>query len=219
MVRRAKTTKTADLTVGGRKADRPAASVKRPTKKAAKTAKRAASTASPKHTPRLAPSPPKLSKDELRAQVEKLGRTNANLRAKNREASREAKTSTARIAELEEAVVRLEKQLVTRAAETADDQAAPEPRDRQARHREVDPGDSVPPEVAVEEPAPLDLEAETAPANLEEHLGDEALLDLDAEIAHENVQEHLGGQAPLSLETEIARENLGDDLRGGELPA
>jgi hypothetical protein len=219
MVQRAKTTNTAKLTVGGRKAGRPAASVKGPTKKAARTAERAASTASPKPTPRIAPSPPKLSKDELRAQVEKLGRTNANLRAKNREASREAKTSAARIAELEEQVVRLEKQLVTQAAGAGDDQAALEPKGHQARHREVDPGDSVPPGVAVEEPAPLDLEAETALASLEEHLGDEALLDLDAETAHENVQEHLGGQAPLNLETETARENLGDHLGGGELPA
>jgi hypothetical protein len=71
MARRAKTSKTVKLAVTGRKAGHPAAPVKRPTKKAARTAKRAVSTASPKHTPRMGPSLPKLSKDELRAQVEK----------------------------------------------------------------------------------------------------------------------------------------------------
>jgi chromosome segregation ATPase len=198
--------------VRGRKAGHPAASVKRPTKKAARTAKRAVSAASPKHTPRMGPSPPKVSKDELRAQVEKLERANANLRAKNRDASREAKTTAARIAELEDQVARLEKQLVAQTAAAGGDRAALAPKGRRARHREIDPGDSAPPEVAVEEPAPLDREAETAPANLEEHLGDEAPLDLDAETARPNVEEHPGGEAPLDLETETARENVEERL-------
>lgn len=190
MARQAKTTKTAKLAVRGRKAGHPAASVKRPTKKAARTAKRAVSAASPKHTPRMGPSPPKVSKDELRAQVEKLERANANLRAKNRE----AKTTAARIAELEEQVARLEKQLVAQMAIAGGDRAAPASKGRQARHREIDPGDSVPPGVAVEEPAPLDLEAETVLANLEEHLPDEAPPDLDAETARLNVEERLGSE-------------------------
>jgi hypothetical protein len=156
----------------------------------------------------MAPSPPKLSKDELRAQVEKLERANANLRAKNRGASREAKTTAARVAELEEQVARLEKQLVAQTAAAGGDRAAPAPKGRRARHREIDPGDSVPPEVAVEEPAPLDLEAETAPANLEEHLGDEAPLDLGAETARPNVEAHPGGEAPLDLATQTVRENV-----------
>jgi hypothetical protein len=42
------------------------------------------------------------------------------------------------------------------------------------QRREIDPGDAVPPGVAVEEPAALDLEAETALENLEEHLGGQA---------------------------------------------
>jgi chromosome segregation ATPase len=193
MARWAKTTKTTKLAVKGRKAGHPAASAKRPTKKA-RTAKRAVPTASPQHTPRMAPSAPKLSKDELRAQVEKLERANANLRAKNREASREAKTTAARIAELEEQVARLEKQLVAQMAIAGGDRAAPASKGRQARHREIDPGDSVPPGVAVEEPAPLDLEAETVLANLEEHLPDEAPPDLDAETARLNVEERLGSE-------------------------
>jgi hypothetical protein len=124
--------------------------------------------------PRVAPSAPKLSKDELRTQVEKLERANANLRAKNREGSREAKTTAARIAELAEQVARLEKQLAEQAAAAGGDRAALAPKGRrQIRHREIDPGDSVPPGVAVEEPAPPDLEAETARENLEEHLGGE----------------------------------------------
>jgi hypothetical protein len=215
MARQAKTMKTAKPAVRGRKAGHPAASVKRPTKEAARTAKRAVPTASPKHTPRMAASAPKLSKGELRAQVEKLERANANLRAKNREASRAAKTTAARIAELEEQVVRLEKQLVAQTATAGGDRAALESEGRRARHRKIDPGDSVPPGVAVEESAPPGLEAETALANLEEHLGDEAPLELDAETARENVEEHLGGEVPLDLETETARENLGDHLGGG----
>jgi chromosome segregation ATPase len=181
-------------------------------------------------------SAPKLSKDELRAQVEKLERANANLRTKSREASREAKTTAARVAELEAQVVRLEKRLVAQAARAGDDRAASAPKGRRARHREIDPGDSVPPGVAVEEPAPLDLEAETTLANLEEHLGEEAPPDLDAEPAQENLGEHVGtealmeleietdltnqeqhpgGDAPLDLEVAVAREDPGEHL-GGE---
>ena len=200
MARRARTTKTAKLAVRGRKASHPVASAKRPTKKAARTAKGAVSTASPKRTPSVAPSAPKLSKDDLRAQVEKLDRANANLRVKNREASREFKTMAARIAELEEQVARLEKQLAAQATGAGGDRAAPAPKLRRTRHREIDPGDSVPPGVAVEEPAPLDLEAEAALANLEEHLGDEERLDLEAELdlevetSRENVEDRLGGE-------------------------
>ena len=112
MARRSKTTKTAKPAVRGRKPDRPAASAKRSATNARGTAKSAVSTTSPQRMPRVAPSAPKLSKDELRTQVEKLERANANLRAKNREGSREAKTTAARIAELAEQVARLEKQLV-----------------------------------------------------------------------------------------------------------
>lgn len=110
----------------------------------------------------------KLSKDELRAQVEKLERANLALRAKNRESGRTAKLAAARIAELEEQIERLEKKM-SRSASAAPGKAAAV-RTR-PRRREIDPGDAVPPGVAVEEPAPLDEEAETARDNLEEHLG------------------------------------------------
>jgi hypothetical protein len=39
--------------------------------------------------------------------------------------------------------------------------------------RELDPGDAVPPGVAVQEPTPLDQEAEAARASLEENLSGE----------------------------------------------
>ena len=116
MVRRAKTTKIAKPVVRGRKASHPAASTKRPAKKAGRSTKGASSSASPKRTAPIAPSAPKLSKEELRTQVAKLGRSNANLRVKNREASREANTTAARIAELEQQMAGLEKQLAAQAA-------------------------------------------------------------------------------------------------------
>ena len=214
MARRAKTTKTAKLTVRGRTADHPTASAKRPTKKAGRTAKRAVSKTLPKHTPRVAPSPPKLSKDELRGQVEKLERANANLRAKNREASREAKATAARITELEAQVARLEKQLGAQTIAPGGDRAALAPKSRRARPRAIDPGDSVPPAVAVEEPAPMHAAAETALANLEEHLEDEASLELEleAETAGETREEHLGGGTPLHPETETAQANVEERL-------
>jgi hypothetical protein len=114
---------------------------------------------------------PKLSKDELRARVEKLEQTVATLRAKSREANKAAKAAAARIAELEEQAAQLE-QTAAPPAPPVDRQprASRSPRTGR-RSREIDPGDAVPPGVAVQEPAPLDEEAETALENLEEHLG------------------------------------------------
>jgi chromosome segregation ATPase len=113
------------------------------------------------------PAAPKLSKDELRARVEALERVNATLRAKNREANRSAKTAAARIAELEDQVAQLEKRMAS--AQPKPKRSAPSPRKRQSR--EIDPGDTVPEGVAVQEPTPLDEEAETALGNLTENLG------------------------------------------------
>jgi hypothetical protein len=149
--------------------------------------------------------------------VDKLERANANLRAKNRAASREAKTMAARIAELEDQVARLEKKLAAQTAAAGRDRAALAFKGRRARHREIDTGDSVPPVVAVEEPAPLDVEAEPVLANLEEHLGDEAPLDVDAETTRDNLAEHLGEETPLDLDTEAALTNHEQHL-GGDAP-
>ena len=121
-----------------------------------------------------------VTKDELRAQVDKLERTIATLRTKNREATRAAKEATARIEELETQVTKLEKAAVpkeppvrTRAARTGAN--TPQPKQtRSSRGRKLsgdrDPGDAVPPGVAVQEPEPMDEEAEAAFENLEEHL-------------------------------------------------
>jgi hypothetical protein len=101
--------------------------------------------------------------------VEKLERANATLRAKGREATRDAKSSAARIAELEGEVARLEKKKVASQAKSA--QSPPKPRTAVRGKRQsagIDPGDAVPPGVAVQEPAPLDAEAETARENLEQ---------------------------------------------------
>lgn len=78
-----------------------------------------------------------------------------------------------RIAELEAEVTRLEGALAKAAPATL----AKAPRAAAARpskqSRELDPGDAVPPGVAVQEPAPLDPEAEAALANLEENMSGE----------------------------------------------
>lgn len=106
-----------------------------------------------------------VSKGDLRAQVEKLEQTAATLRVKSREANRTNKQANARIAELEEEVARLEKQVASQSG------AAKRGATRAARKsRDIDPGDAVPPGVAVQEPEPLDQEAETAKESLEEHL-------------------------------------------------
>ena len=112
----------------------------------------------PKATPRAAaPSPPpKVSKDELRAQVEKLEQLVASLRAKSRETNKSAKAATARIAELDAQVARL-----------AAKAAAPPPARAKRRVREIDPGE------AVQGAEPLDDGSETASAKLDAHLTDE----------------------------------------------
>lgn len=126
--------------------------------------------AAPKRVPVTAALLPKPSKDELRLQVEKLEGTVASLRTKNREANRNAKTAAARIAELEDEVAQLAKKLTSQTASPAQATTAVKPNRGKRKSRDLDPGDAVPPGVAVQEPAPLDEEAKTAQANLEEHL-------------------------------------------------
>ena len=110
----------------------------------------------------------KVSKDELRSQVEKLEQLVGTLRAKSRETNKAAKQAAARIAELEAQVAQLEQ--AAAAAPDAPSRPTKPPRAKR-QGREIDPGDAVPPGVSVQEPAPLDEEAETALENLEEHLG------------------------------------------------
>lgn len=104
---------------------------------------------------------PNVSKADLQALVDRLSRSNTNLRARNRASKEAARTAEARIFELEEQLVRLEKELAV---------AAAQPARRRPRRREIDPGDAVPPGVAVEKPTAPDLEAETIRENLDRHL-------------------------------------------------
>jgi hypothetical protein len=139
----------------------------------ARTSKPARAVAAPKPGLATLPRAPKLSKDELRAQVEKLERANATLRAKSRETNRVAKSSAARIAELEEEVARLEKKAASQAAAAIRGAKPRTSASSKRRSSDIDPGDAVPPGVAVQEPAPLDTEAVAARENLEERLGSE----------------------------------------------
>lgn len=97
-----------------KRAGRPAA-VKAGAMKPAKTAKAKAVKAKAPVKKPAAVKPPVISKDELRAQLEKALTTIATLRAKSRDAVRAAKISTARIAELEATVEQLEKKLAAQA--------------------------------------------------------------------------------------------------------
>jgi hypothetical protein len=152
-----KSTKPATARTTGRKAGRPA---------------KPSATATPRTTARApaVPPAPKVSKDELRAQVEKLEQLVTSLRAKSRETNKAAKVAAARIAELEAQVAELEKNA---APAPVREPKSPRPARAKRKSREIDPGDAVPPGVAVEEPAPLDDEAETALENLETHLAQE----------------------------------------------
>ena len=102
----------------------------------------------------------KLSKDELRVQVEKLERANATLRVKNREANRTAKTATARIAELEESVARLTKNAASQTP-SANGEKAAKPSRAKRQSRGVDHDHAAPAGAADQKPAPLDEAGET----------------------------------------------------------
>jgi hypothetical protein len=151
----------------GRRAGRPAAAVV-----AAKApAKVTRVAATPKRTPAAAAPAPKLGKDELRVQLEKLERANATLRAKSREANRTAKAATARIAELEEIVARLE-QKAAQATPDKVEKAAAKPTRVKRQSGKGGPGAAVPAAEAIHEPASLDEAGEAALERPDEQLGD-----------------------------------------------
>ncbi len=88
----------------------------KPAKKAVKPSRPAFATKPTKAIKAVAPAKkpaavkaPVVSKDELRAQLEKAQSTIASLRTKSREATRMAKASAAQIAELEARLAQLEK--------------------------------------------------------------------------------------------------------------
>jgi len=109
-----------------------------------------------------------VSKEALRAQLEKTEQQVVTLRKKNRELTRAARDATSRIGELEEQLDALQKR-AARDAKRPSGEAARPPRQRRSRP-ERDPGDAVPEGVAVAEPQPMDREAEQALENLERHL-------------------------------------------------
>ena len=100
-----------------------------------------------------------------------LEAANAALKAKSRETNRAAKSANKRINELEAEVARLREQAVQPAAVPAAEKVAR--RGRPPRSREIDPGDAVPPGVAVLDPESLDAEAKAARDGLEENLSGE----------------------------------------------
>ncbi len=184
MAQRAKIASTVKPPAGGARRGRPPGSTSAKAAAAAKAAKgrqpASAPPAATRRTPATAVPAPKVSKDELRAQVEKLEHTVATLRARSRDAVRATKQATARIEELEA-------QLAAKPAATApqpadrtpkpatkgNKQAAPKKtraRRGQATSDGRDPGDAVPPGVAVADPEPMDAEAATAFENLQTHL-------------------------------------------------
>ena len=114
---------------------------------------------------------PPPSKGELRAQIEKLEVANATLKAKSRETNRMAKAANKRIAELEAELAQWQEQAARQAVAQPVEKTAR--RGGRARSREIDPGDAVPPGVAVLNPEPLDAEAEAARDALEKKLSGE----------------------------------------------
>ena len=171
MARTAKTKKMTKRAGWGRKLSRPVTTAAKSGAKI-KASRITRTAAARKRASAVSAAVTKVSKGELRTQVEKLERANSALRAKSRAAGQAAKTAAARIAELEDEVTRLGKQLAAQGTDAGGGQAAASRKGRRrAQHREIDPGDAVPPGVAVGKPAPPDLEAETALENLEAHLG------------------------------------------------
>jgi hypothetical protein len=113
---------------------------------------------------------PKASKSGLKAQVETLERIVATLRAKNKESSKLAKAAAMRISEVEARLVELEERLVAASASALQLRGA-EAIGIGSRVDDLDPGDALPPGVAVQEPARLDEGAVAALEKLEDHSG------------------------------------------------
>ena len=132
---------------------------------------RPAAVATPEAAPTRVPPP---SKGELRAHIEKLETANATLKAKSREGNRAAKVAARRITELEEQVAQFHDEAAKAPAPVAQEGEAKRSRRGRppGRKNAIDPGDAVPPGVAVEEPAPMDPEAEAARNALEENLSE-----------------------------------------------
>jgi Tfp pilus assembly protein PilX len=89
----------------------------------------------------------------------------------SRDMNRAFKAANSRIADVETEIAELREQAAaTQAAATPVKEARAPRAARAARKTTIDPGDAVPAGVAVEEPQPLDEEAQTAQDALEERL-------------------------------------------------
>ncbi len=82
---------------------------------------------------------PMVSKEELRSLLEKAQAANITLRAKNRDATRAAKTTAAEIMELTAQIVKLEKKLSTQTKKLEKPEAAPVKRGRKAAPKAAEP--------------------------------------------------------------------------------
>ena len=103
-----------------------------------------------------------VSKGELRAQIEKLEQVNTKLRAKNREAGREAKLSANRIAELGKQVAQLERRLKPKATPAESPEKLSKTKTSKQRGLKVVPGGGVLSGASNAENTSLDRDAKTA---------------------------------------------------------
>jgi hypothetical protein len=108
-------------------------------------------------------------RDELPARVEKLERANVTLRAAQRNSQRIAADMAERLSELQDKIDQIESTIATRGAEADPGRAA----DEVSGEGDHDPGDSVPPGVAVSEPEPPRDEDRRILEHLNEELGPE----------------------------------------------
>ena len=105
---------------------------------------------------------PKMSKDELRAQVQKLTTSVATLRAKLREATKAAKLAASRITDLEEQVTQRDRNAAPAGPEDDRSGKVTRPRGTRGKTTSHDPGGAVSPSDTVEGSLPVDDEAEAA---------------------------------------------------------
>jgi hypothetical protein len=149
-------------------AKRPAAPPRKAAKAPVKTARPAAS---PKRALPAEFAIPEAPADEFQDRLERLEKAYATLRTRQQAATRAAKAWEERLAGLEGRMDAVEQRAV-RADHAARRTAGPASRPRATRRpHEIDPGDSVPEGVAVQEPQPLDPQAEAALEQLQ-HLRD-----------------------------------------------
>lgn len=172
MARIAKAARTTPADTVRRKPGRPPDTTNKPATKLTTPSSKARTAASPKGTADATPSAPKLSKEELRAEVAKLGQANAAMRAKSRETNRTAKAAAARISELENHVAQLEKAAARKLA-PVEAPAKPQPVMSKRGKQRGRKDDVMPTEVEVGEPSFLRQDEETMAESLEEHPADE----------------------------------------------